>query len=97
MTGVRPQPAADYTGSFGAFALLCPYCGGEFVHGKHDVTGAAPGQAGLGGVGGYGRPQQIQGPGVELLLQDRGAAGAGLGAGGLGLLRGIRGHERSPG
>jgi hypothetical protein len=70
---------------------------GEFVHGENDVTGAALGYAGLSGVRGYGRPQRIQGPCVEVLLQDRCAAGAGAAAGRVWLLRVIRGHGQSPG
>ena len=44
---------------------------GEFMHGKNNVPGAGLGHTGLGGVGGHGRPQRIQRPGIEILSQNR--------------------------
>jgi hypothetical protein len=41
------------------------------MHGKNDVTGAGLGYTGLGDVGGHGRPQRIQRPGIETLIQNR--------------------------
>jgi len=44
---------------------------GEFMHGKNNVPGPGLGHTGLGGVGGHGRPQRIQRPGIEILSQNR--------------------------
>jgi hypothetical protein len=51
--------------------------GGEFMHRENNVLGAGGGRTGVGGVGGYGRPQRIQRPGIEILRQNRGDARAG--------------------
>ena len=83
---------------------------GEFMHGKNNVPGAGLGHTGLGGMGGHGRPQRIQRPGIEILSQNRRdvrarhlcRAGSCRRFGGLvpGVARltvGIIGHRQSPG
>lgn len=54
MSDPRPQPAADRTHDYGAFALLCPYCGDEHVHPY--VDGAH------GGAEEYSSPAGLRGP-----------------------------------
>lgn len=80
--------------------------GGEFMHGKNNVAGAGLGHTGLGGVGGHGRPQRIQRPGIEILSQNRrdvrarhlSRAGSCRRFRGLARLTvGIIGHGQSPG
>lgn len=71
--------------------------GGQFMHGKHDVTGAALGHAGLGGVGGDGCPQRIQRSRVETLIQYRRDLAASVRLGRWFLLVGIMGHGQPPG
>ena len=83
--------------------------GGEFMHGKNNVAGAGLGHTGLGGVGGHGRPQRIQRPGIEILSQNRRDVRArhvwragscrrfrGLVPGLVRLTVGIIGHRQSP-